>query len=58
LILSLDSGVFVEENDTARSFCKLIEGVDLMAFILKPGKGPHIDTNPVVYDPESNHEPV
>jgi len=41
LILPLDCGVLIEENDPVRSFCELMEGVNLTTFIRKPGKGRH-----------------
>jgi transposase len=41
LILPLDCAVLIEENDPIRSFCELLEGVNLKAFVKKYTKGRH-----------------
>lgn len=41
LILPLDCGVLIEENDPVRSFCEILEGVNLKAYLKPNGKGRH-----------------
>lgn len=41
LILPLDCAVLIEENDPIRSFCELLEGVNLKAYVKHTTKGRH-----------------
>ena len=41
LVLPLDCAVLIEENDPIRSFCELLEGVNLKAYVKKSTKGRH-----------------
>ena len=41
LILPLDCGVLLEENDPIHSFCEILEGVNLKAYLKVNGKGRH-----------------
>ena len=41
LILPLDCGVLIEKNDPVRSFCEILEGVNLKAYLKPNGKGRH-----------------
>lgn len=41
LILPLDCGVLIEKNDPIHSFCEILEGVNLKAYLKPNGKGRH-----------------
>lgn len=41
LVLPLDCAVLIEENDPIRSFCELLEGVNLKAYVKHNTKGRH-----------------
>ena len=41
LILPLDCGVLLEANDPIHSFCEILEGVNLKAYLKPDGKGRH-----------------
>ncbi len=41
LILPLDCGVLIEENDPIHSFCEILEGVYLKVYLKPNGKGRH-----------------
>lgn len=41
LVLPLDCAVLIEENDPIRSFCELLEGVNLKAYVKQHTKGRH-----------------
>jgi len=41
LILPLDCGVLIEKNDSIHSFCEILEGVNLKAYLKPNGKGRH-----------------
>lgn len=41
LVLPLDCAVLIEENDPVRSFCEVMEGINLTGFIKKYLRGRH-----------------
>lgn len=41
LVLPLDCAVLIEKNDPVRSFCEILEGVNLKTYIKKVSKGRH-----------------
>ncbi len=41
LVLPLDCAVLIEENDPIWSFCELLEGVNLKAYVKQHTKGRH-----------------
>ncbi len=41
LVLPLDCAVLIEKNDPVRSFCEILEGVNLKAYVKKYTKGRH-----------------